>query len=170
MCGRPWGYTPYRHTRDRVVTTTQSKFRRIEQPPRSAARHPTTELATAFLSSTLAEITVLRFQTRTPTHQLLSRNVCDCWQWTGNQSCPWVHFVWPNPTQPTTSRKIWTQSNPTQPNTTNNGAYSLVVTRFMSYLSYLSCVYCQRSMFFTVITRLKTVSLCHSKTSCSKKY
>ena len=53
------------------------------------------------------------------------------------QSCPWVHFVWPNPTQPTS----WlTQPNPlqvekfgpnpTQPNTTNNRAYSLVVTYF----------------------------------------
>jgi len=30
-----------------------------------------------------------------------------------------------DPTQPTTSGKIWTQ-----PNTTNNGAYSLVVTYF----------------------------------------
>jgi len=58
------------------------------------------------------------------------------------QSCPWVHFVWPNPTrqltdstQPTTSGKFG--PNPTQPNTTNNGAYSLVVTYFYTHnLSY----------------------------------
>jgi len=31
----------------------------------------------------------------------------------GDQSCPWVHFMWPNPTQPID----WlTQPNPTQPN------------------------------------------------------
>ena len=55
------------------------------------------------------------------------------------QSCPWVHFVWPNPTQPTTSGKIWTQ-----PDTTNNGAYSSVVTCF--YTQSLCRTFCQRSI------------------------
>ena len=51
-----------------------------------------------------------------------------------DQSCPWVHFMRPDPTlttQPTTSGKIWTQSDPTH--TTNNGAYSLVVTHFYTH-------------------------------------
>ena len=38
-----------------------------------------------------------------------------CWK-SGARSCPWVHFVWPDPTQPTTSGKIWTQRDPTQYN------------------------------------------------------
>ena len=40
-----------------------------------------------------------------------------------NQRCPWVHFMWPDPTQPVS----WL----TQPNTTNKGAYGLVVTYFI---------------------------------------
>jgi len=44
-----------------------------------------------------------------------------------------------NPTQPIASRKIWTQ-----PNTTNNGAYSLVVTCF--YTQNLSRTFSQRSI------------------------
>jgi len=56
------------------------------------------------------------------------------------QSCPWVNFVWPDPTQPIS----WLiQSNPThhiwtQPNTTNNGAYSLVATYFIPYTEIIS--------------------------------
>jgi len=53
------------------------------------------------------------------------------------QSCPRVHFVWPNPTQPiswlTQPNPLQLEKfgrNPTQPNTTNNRAYSLVVTYF----------------------------------------
>ena len=41
------------------------------------------------------------------------------------QSCPWVHFVWHNPTH-----YKWKNLDPTQPNTANNGAYSFVVTYF----------------------------------------
>ena len=40
---------------------------------------------------------------------------------------------WSNPTQPTTSGEIWTQ-----PNTTNNGAYSLVATYFIPYTEIIS--------------------------------
>ena len=58
-----------------------------------------------------------------------------------NQSCPWVHFVWPDSTQPiswltqptTQPNSLQLKKcgpNPTRPNTTNNGAYSLVVTYF----------------------------------------
>jgi len=47
---------------------------------------------------------------------------------TSSQSCPWVHFVWPDPTQPIS----W--PNPTQPITTNNGANSLVVTYFYTQI------------------------------------
>jgi len=62
--------------------------------------------------------------------------------------------------------------NPTQPNTTNNGAYSIVVTYF--YTKNLSCTFSQPSILPRVlychytIHILKIVSLCHSNTSCSK--
>jgi len=53
------------------------------------------------------------------------------------QSCPWVYFVWHDPTQPvswlTKPNLIhckWEKLDPTQPNTTNNGAYTFVVTYF----------------------------------------
>jgi len=42
---------------------------------------------------------------------------------------------WPNPTQLTTGGKIWTQ-----PNTTNNRAYSLVVTYFYTQNLSLNCL------------------------------
>ena len=78
------------------------------------------------------------------------------------QCCPWVHFVWPNPTKPNTSGRIWTQ-----PYTTNNGAYSLVVTYF--YTKNLACIFCQPSMFFTVITHMKnSVSISFKNKKCSK--
>jgi len=78
------------------------------------------------------------------------------------QSCPWVHFVWPNPTKPNTSGRIWTR-----PNTTNNGAYSLVVTYF--YTKNLSCIFCQPSMLFTVITHMKnSVIISFKNKKCSK--
>jgi len=80
------------------------------------------------------------------------------WYWQPNQSCPWVHFVWPDPTQPIswltqpiTSGKIWTH-----PSTTNNGEYRLVVTYF--YTKNLSCTLVNQVyfiMFFTVITHIK---------------
>jgi len=66
-----------------------------------------------------------------------------------------------DPTQPTTSGKIWTQ-----PQKTNNGAYSLIVTYF--YTKNLSGTVSQPSInLFTFLYILKTVSLCHSKTSSS---
>jgi len=40
---------------------------------------------------------------------------------------------WPNPIQPTTTGKIWTRPDPTRPNTTNNGAYSLTVKYFIHF-------------------------------------
>jgi len=50
-------------------------------------------------------------------------------------------FLWPNPTQPIS----WlTQPNPTRPITTNNGAYSLVVTYF--YTQDLSRTFSQPSV------------------------
>jgi len=62
------------------------------------------------------------------------------------QSCPWVHFVWPDPTQQiswlTQPNPLQVEKfgpNPTQPNTTNNWAYSLVVTYF--YTKNLSCTF-----------------------------
>ena len=74
-----------------------------------------------------------------------------------------------DPTQPTTSGNIWTRLNPT-----NNGAYSLVETYFwtqnlsrnFSQPKYqLIHVLCW-SLYEYI---LKTVSLRHSKRSCSKK-
>ena len=46
-----------------------------------------------------------------------------------DQSCPWVHFI---------------MCDPTRPNTTNNGTYSLVVTHFYTYNS--SCTSSQPSI------------------------
>jgi len=47
---------------------------------------------------------------------------------------------WLNPTH-----YKWKNLDPTQPNTTNNGAYSLVVTYF--YTKNLCCIFCQPSMY-----------------------
>jgi len=46
-----------------------------------------------------------------------------------------------DPTQHTTSGKMWTQPDATQPNTTDNGAYSFVETHF--YTQNLSCAFSQ---------------------------
>ena len=50
----------------------------------------------------------------------------------------WVHFLWPNPTH-----YKWKSLDPTQPNITNNGAYSLVVMYF--YTKNFSCTFSQPS-------------------------
>ena len=72
------------------------------------------------------------------------------------QGCPLVHFVWPDPTQPISWLTQPLQvgklgPKPTQPNTTNNLAYSLVMRYF--YTKNLSCTFSQPRidlfMFFT---------------------
>jgi len=78
------------------------------------------------------------------------------------QTCPLVHFVWPDPTQPiswlTQPNPIQVEKfgpNPTQPNTTNNGAYSIVLTKSTTsfYTQNLSRTFSQPSInlfvFFT---------------------
>ena len=70
-------------------------------------------------------------------------------------------------TQPNPTHYKWKNLDPTQPNTTNNGAYSLVVTYF--YTKNLSCIFCQPSMFFTVITHMKnSVIISFKNKKCSK--
>ena len=59
-------------------------------------------------------------------------------------------------TQPTTSGKIWTQ-----PNTTNNGAYSLVVTYF--YTKNLSSTFCQPSILPPATQTFSKLNLCLGK-------
>ena len=65
-----------------------------------------------------------------------------------SHTCPWVSFVWPDPTQPiswlTQLQVEKIGPNPTQRNTTNNGAYSLVETYFYTYN--LSCTFSQLSI------------------------
>ena len=71
--------------------------------------------------------------------------------------------------QPTTSGKIWTQ-----PNTTHNGAYSLVVACFIhrTYLVLLvnqaSTYSCSLLIIIHSLHVLKAVSLCHSKQALQK--
>jgi len=62
-------------------------------------------------------------------------------------------------------------ADPTQPDTTNNGAYSLVETYFI-YRTYLVLLVNQAPTYprsLLIITHIKTVLLCHSKTSSSQK-
>jgi len=88
---------------------------------------------------------------------------CDCRVVRGSILC--------DPTQPNPLQVEKFGRNPTQPNTTNNGAYSLVVTYFYTKNLLLLLLLVNQAyflMFLNVITHIKTVS-CHSNTSCSKK-
>jgi len=72
-----------------------------------------------------------------------------------------------DPTQPNSYK--WKNLDPTQPNTTNNGAYSLVVTYFI-HITFLVLLVDQASTYscsLLIIIHIRTVSLCHSK-PCSK--
>jgi len=86
-------------------------------------------------------------------------------------SCPWVIFVWPDTaqsiswlTRPNPLQLEKFGLNPTQPNTVNSGACSLVVTYIYTHRTYIILLVNQASTYSCSL-----LSLCHSKTGSSKK-